>query len=264
MSLSDWLDDMQGALLASNVDAANYFPIVRAKLTEVGRAVLNAMPAGDRATWAGIRTALEQALVPPTSADLAVEAIYSRTQGSSESLRDFAINLRALFARAHPQMANDERERLIFVHFMRHIASPMKERLELLQPANLADAITKGERYANRINEDHQHNLNLGEKLATMAKRLEAVELMRLNPPRPPIVYTAPPQFPQNNAPRFVNKPNNTPICFYCKKPGHYKTNCPMLGQFTKFLERFSAEETNDNDNNPEVDPDFLRESVEY
>jgi hypothetical protein len=264
MSLNDWLDDMQGALVASNVDAANYFPIVRAKLGEVGRAVMNAIPAAERDTWEAIRTALERALVPPANADMAVEAIYSRTQSPSETLREFAVNVRSLFARAHPTMAADACERLIFVHFMRNINSPMRERLELLQPANLADAITKGERYADRINEDHKNNQALSEKLATMAKRLEAVELMRLNPPRPPPVYSAPPKFSQNNAQRNPIRPNNNPTCFFCKKPGHYKSQCPLITQFTKIFERITAEDNEDESEDIEPEPDFQSESAEY
>jgi hypothetical protein len=162
-------------------------------------------------------------------------------------------------------MADDARERLIFVHFMHHLSSPMRERLELLQPASLADAITKGERYAARITEDHKNDQALKDKLATMAKRIEAVELMRINPPRQNPPYSAPTKFPQNNAPRYATKPNNNPpTCFFCKTPGHYKSQCPLIKQFTKCFERIGADDNEEEGDDIEADADFQSESAEF
>jgi hypothetical protein len=139
---------------------------------------------------------------------------------------------------------------------MHHMASPMRERLELLQPTDLADAIAKGERYAARINEDHKHEQLMSDKLTAIAKRLEAVEMVRANPPRPP-TYNPPT--------RTMPKTNNAPpTCFFCKKSGHFRRNCPLITQFTRFVERVKeAEGDEDEIENAENDPDFQSESAD-
>jgi hypothetical protein len=156
-------------------------------------------------------------------------------------------------------MAHDARERLIFLHFLKHLTSPLRDRLELLQPTNLADAITKGERYAARINADAKSGQILTDKLSSMEKRLEAIELTKANPPKYTPIYTNP-RFPQNKPQTSVNKPA-PPTCFYCKKPGHYKSNCPLMAQFTRLFERLQDDTDND-DESADPEPDFQLESA--
>ena len=122
-------------------------------LQDTAMRIYRQLEAGQKDTFAHLRTALKDAFRTPGAESVARAKLYRFKQMPGQTVLEYATKLQDVFAAAYPNLPAAESDKILLDHFLNNIRETLGDKVKMFEPENFKAALAKAQKLEAQDNE---------------------------------------------------------------------------------------------------------------